>query len=199
MSAANTTSENIEPVALEEETAMSLPLSKIKKIFKMDPEFAGASASAVYATGAATELFVQYLVEQASMNAKSEKRKKIQYRDLSATVSSQESLHFLSDTIPKTQTVEKALKEKRINISEEDRKTYSSLLEENGAVADNDTKLLAGSAAESEKMKPALDKGQATLPFQSMANANVKKAGLLDLIAADDNAPGDSDAMVIDE
>jgi hypothetical protein len=39
------------------------------------------------------------------MSAKAEKRKKIQYRDLSAAVGALELLHFLSDTIPKTQTV----------------------------------------------------------------------------------------------
>ena len=30
---------------------LTLPISKIKKIFKMDPEYTGASASAVYTAG----------------------------------------------------------------------------------------------------------------------------------------------------
>ncbi|KAM9918930.1 hypothetical protein OXX59_008308 [Metschnikowia pulcherrima] len=170
----------------DDDHVMSLPLSKIKKIFKMDPEYAGCSASAVYATGAATELFVQYLVEQASMSAKAEKRKKIQYRDLSAAVGASESLHFLSDTIPKTQTVEKALKEKRINVSEEDHKTHAALLGEENDKGDELP------AAEVEKSAPVLSKGQTTLPFQS---APPKKAGLSDLIAEE---PQETDAMVVD-
>ncbi|GEQ68802.1 hypothetical protein JCM33374_g2471 [Metschnikowia sp. JCM 33374] len=183
----------------DDESVMSLPLSKIKKIFKMDPEYAGSSASAVYATGAATELFVQYLVEQASMNAKADKRKKIQYRDLSAAVSSQESLYFLSDTIPRTQPVEKALREKQINVSEEDRIKHRELLGED-AQTDQPAKEPTPSAqdvAETEK-KPVLSKGQSTLPFASVPNPKTKKAGLSDLIAAEEETRKDEDAMVID-
>lgn len=183
---------------VDEETSMSLPISKIKKILKMDPDYVSASQGAVFATGAATELFVQYLVEQASMNAKSEKRKKIQYKDLSAAVSSHELLHFLGDTIPKTQTVEKALKEKRINVSEEDRGTHKELLGETGKDSEVGAANSGGIAAETEKQKPVLGKGQTTLPFQSIVNANVKKAGLLDLIAADEDTQNEPEAMVID-
>lgn len=186
--------ENVTTNVPDDETVMSLPLLKIKKIFKMDPDYAGSSASAVYATGAATELFVQYLVEQASMNAKAEKRKKIQYRDLSAAVSAQESLYFLSDTIPKTQPVEKALKEKRINVLEEDRQKHKELLGEDDA---DDVEEPVPSTKEPEK-KPPLSKGQTTLPFQSIPTANPKKAGLLDLIEADEDLQRETDAMVID-
>lgn len=86
----------------EDQASISLPLSKIKRIFKMDPEYLGASQAAVFATGAATELFIQYITEQAALLAKMEKRKKIMYKDFSTVVSSQDSLNFLSDTIPKT-------------------------------------------------------------------------------------------------
>ncbi|EGV66074.1 DNA-directed DNA polymerase [Yamadazyma tenuis] len=86
----------------DDSASISLPLSKIKRIFKMDPDYSGASQSAVFATGAATELFVQYITEQASLLAKIDKRKKILYKDFSTAVTSQDSLNFLSDTIPKT-------------------------------------------------------------------------------------------------
>lgn len=86
----------------DDQASISLPMSKIKRIFKMDPEYFGASQAAVFATGAATELFIQYITEQAALLAKMEKRKKIMYKDFSAVVSTQDSLNFLSDTIPKT-------------------------------------------------------------------------------------------------
>lgn len=92
--------------------SLSLPLSKVKRIFKMDPEYKGASQLAVYATGVATELFIQYLTEQALANTKLEKRKKLVYKDLSNAVSSHDTLYFLNDTVPKTIPLSLVLKEK---------------------------------------------------------------------------------------
>lgn len=142
-----------------DESLMSLPLSKIKRIFKMDPDYFGSSASAVYATGVATELFVQYLTEHASMLAKMDKRKKIQYKDFSNAVATQEALHFLSDTIPKTQTVGQAIKERKINMTEEDMKKYGEV---DGADVED------GQAAGS-RPTPVLPKGQSSLPFEPVA------------------------------
>lgn len=101
---AATTNEN-EPEEMEideDDSTMNLPISKIKRIFKMDPDFIGASQSAVFATGVATELFVQYFTEQATLLSKIDRRKKILYKDFSTAVSSQDTLMFLNDTIPKT-------------------------------------------------------------------------------------------------
>lgn len=171
----------------DEETAMSLPLSKIKRILKMDPEYFGSSATAVYAAGTATELFVQYLVEQASLNAKVEKRKKIQYKDFSSAVSSQEALYFLSDTIPKTQIVREALKQKKINLTDDDRNKYETPAE-NPEVTDN-----LDATGRQELQAPVvatllLPRGQSTLPFS--ASNKINKAGILNLM--------DNDAMQID-
>lgn len=147
-----------------DESLMSLPLSKIKRIFKMDPDYFGSSASAVYATGVATELFVQYLTEHASMLAKMDKRKKIQYKDFSNAVSAQDSLHFLSDTIPKTQTVGQAIKERKINMTDDDIKKYGDA---DGADLD-DAQAVPGSRA-----APVLPKGQSSLPFEPIANSTI--------------------------
>lgn len=178
-----------------EQPVMALPLLKIKRIFKMDPEYFGSSASAVYATGVATELFVQYLVENASMNAKVDKRKKIQYKDVSAAVAAQDSLFFLSDTVPKTQKVRDALKENRINVSEEDQATYKHL------IAENDAPESEPAAPEEPRSpvsaQPALPSGQSTLPFLAVPNPTIKKAGLLALMSQDDGADQD-DGMVVD-
>lgn len=173
-----------------DESIMSLPLSKIKRIFKMDPDYIGSSASAVYATGVATELFVQYLVEHASMLAKMEKRKKIQYKDFSNAVSTQDALYFLSDTIPKTQTVGQAIKERKINMAEEDLKKYVEVIEDQG----NGEQALAPSGVRSVA---ALPKGQSSLPFEPIPKPTIKKAVIHDLMSNDDDSRG-NDAMVID-
>lgn len=174
-----------------DESTMSLPLSKIKRIFKMDPEYFGSSASAVYATGTATELFIQYLVEHASMLAKMEKRKKIQYKDLSNAVSSQDALHFLSDTIPKTQTVELALRQKKINLSESDKARYSDAIVNNDTNEKEDVSPVRDSA-------PTLPKGQRILPFELIPQRTVKKAIIHDIVL-NDNFEQPADLMVLDE
>ncbi|SGZ58713.1 CIC11C00000003996 [Sungouiella intermedia] len=171
-----------------DETMMSLPLSKIKRIFKMDPDYFGSSASAVYATGVATELFVQYLTEHASMLAKMDKRKKIQYKDYSNAVSSQEALYFLSDTIPKTQTVELAIKERKINLTEEDKKKYGE--DEAGDAEEVQ-------AAPGSRPAPVLPKGQSSLPFEPVAKPTIKKAVIHDLMSNDDDVR-ENDAMIVD-
>lgn len=94
-----------------------LPLSKIKKIFKTDPEHVSASEAAVFSTAIATELFVQYFTEQASLIARSEKRKKLQYKDFASAVSNIEQLNFLSDTVPKTVNLKKLVDQNKVNHS----------------------------------------------------------------------------------
>lgn len=114
---------------------LSLPIAKIKRIFKLDPDFLGASQSAVYATGLATELFIQYFAEQASLLAKMDKRKKLQYKDFSNAVGAHDSLNFLSDTVPKTQPLEDLIKKKKINLTKADEELLAQSLEEDVNVA----------------------------------------------------------------
>lgn len=168
-----------------EEVVKTLPLSKVKRIFKLDPEYSGAAASAAYATAVATELFVQYLAEQSSMIAKTERRKKIQYKDVSAAANSQEALYFLSDTIPKTQVLSDAIKQKKVNISVEDQHRLSSTAQEGEENAINvELALETNDVAVPNVVE--LPKGQSTLPFEVVADTKIKKAGLLDLILTDE-------------
>lgn len=180
-----------EDEAMEEadSATMSLPLARIKKIFKMDTEHHSASLSAVYATGCATELFIQYLVEHASMMAKMEKRKKIQYKDLSNVVSDQDALHFLSDTVPKTQIVGEAIRNRKINMLDADKTKHSDLL---GPEDAQDNTPLEESAP--QKKSRSLPKGQQTLSFEPVKKSPVKKAGITDLMSNDDK----EDAMAVD-
>lgn len=101
----------------EESGTTVLQVSKIKKIFKMDNEHVSASSAAVFATAIATELFVQYFTEQASLIARSEKRKKLQYKDFASAVSNIEQLQFLSDVVPKTVSLKQLVEEKKVEVS----------------------------------------------------------------------------------
>ncbi|KAL1955512.1 hypothetical protein VTO42DRAFT_8466 [Malbranchea cinnamomea] len=91
-----------------------LPLSRIKKIIRLDEDIQQCSNSSTFLIAMATEMFIQYLVEQGHNVVKSERkpRKNIQYRDLATAVSRIDNLEFLSDVIPKTTTY-RQFKEKR--------------------------------------------------------------------------------------
>lgn len=166
-----------------DEVYKTLPLSKVKRIFRIDPEYSGATASAAYATAMATELFVQYLAEQSAMIAKTERRKKIQYKDVSTAANSQDALYFLSDAIPRTQAIGDAIKQKRVNISVQDQHKLSAPKNaENANATDAVVEVIdAAVPAVSE-----LPEGQSTLPFVAVSDTQVKKAGLLDLISNDE-------------
>ncbi|KAI1910337.1 hypothetical protein LOZ12_004686 [Ophidiomyces ophidiicola] len=98
----------------EEATGQStLPLTRIKKIIRLDEDIAQCSNNAAFLVSVATEMFIQYLTEQSYNVVKSERkpRRNIQYRDLATAVARIDNLEFLSDVIPKTTTY-KQFKEK---------------------------------------------------------------------------------------
>nr|OQO24137.1 hypothetical protein B0A51_07560 [Rachicladosporium sp. CCFEE 5018] len=85
---------------------VSLPLARIKKIVSQDDDISQCSNNAAFVITAATEKFLQHLVEQSYNIVKSERkpRRNIQYRDVANAVARVENLEFLSDVVPKTQT-----------------------------------------------------------------------------------------------
>lgn len=150
--------------------AMTLPISKIKRIFKMDADYNMASQTAVYATGVATEMFVQYFTEQAALLAKMDKRKKIQYKDFAQAVATHDNLAFLADTVPKTHPIGELVKQKKVRAA--------NLPETAEVPAEPVAEPVAA-----EPAAPVLPKGQSTLPFGTTnAPPPFKKAGLSDLI-----------------
>lgn len=184
--------EEDEVMAEIDEAVMTLPLSKIKKIFKMDPDYYSASQGAVFATGAATELFVQYFMEHACLLARMDRRKKIQYKDLSDVVSNQPALQFLSDTVPKTQPVSQALREGTINLLEEDQRKHI-----NPAGAEHSQSPQMNVVEPAKSPVDILPKGQQTLSFEPAKKPTIKKAVIHDLMITDD-APK-NDAITIDD
>ncbi|KAI5242934.1 histone-fold-containing protein [Aureobasidium subglaciale] len=83
---------------------VSLPLARVKKIIHADDDIANCSNNAAFTITAATELFLQYLVEQTQNVVKAEKkpRRNIQYKDVASAVARVDNLEFLSDVVPKT-------------------------------------------------------------------------------------------------
>lgn len=170
----------------EEEESLSLPLSKIKKIFKMDPDYLAASQSAVYATGLATELFIQYFTEQSLVLAKMDKRKKLQYKDFSNAVASQDSLNFLSDTVPKTQPIGELINSKKVNVNSHDNNEIREI--ENTEIDEIEVDEPVNAT---RKVKP-LAKGQQTLNFSATNTATesinpmpIKKSVISDIVTTD--------------
>ncbi|KAK5117243.1 hypothetical protein LTR62_005860 [Meristemomyces frigidus] len=92
---------------------VSLPLARVKKIINTDEDINTCSNNAAFVITAATEMFLQYLVEQSYNVVKSERkpRRNIQYRDVANAVARVENLEFLADVVPKTTTY-KAFKQK---------------------------------------------------------------------------------------
>ena len=173
--------ERVEEVAgedkIEEDEGLSLPLSKIKKIIKADQDYATASQSAVYAAGFATELFVQYLTEQAIFQARTDKRRRIQYQDMSNAVAAQDSLAFLRDTVPKTQPLSELVKNHKVDADEHTGAKDTAVTEEDKHKGDTGT-----------KSESRLPKGQQTLNFRpaSASNDSSKLMVIGDLVSADD-------------
>ncbi|CUS14329.1 unnamed protein product [Tuber aestivum] len=89
----------------EEVTGHSaLPLSRVKKIIRLDDDVNGCSNNAAFLVTIAAEMFVQYLAEQGLKMTYSDRkqRKTMQYKDLAAAVARVENLEFLADVIPPT-------------------------------------------------------------------------------------------------
>lgn len=153
---------------------MTLPISKIKRIFKMDTDYTMASQLAVYATGVATELFVQYLTEQATVLAKMDKRKKVAYKDVAQAVATHDNLQFLHDTVPKTQILGNLINQKSIRAE--------NLPVEEEALGAEDPEV----TPVPQPSAPALAPGQQRLPFAPVSPAPAaqpfKKAGLSDIM-----------------
>lgn len=95
-----------------------LPLSKIKKIAKTDPEFLMTSHGAFIATSFATELFIQLFTEKtlslSQLHSKKNKNKRLVYADMAECVSKFEEYQFLGDVVPKTKDLKQLVKENKV-------------------------------------------------------------------------------------
>lgn len=158
---AHTDGTELEEEEEEDDTgATVLPVSKLKKILKIDPNYTVTSELAVFVIAKLTELFIKHLAMKAHLNATTEKRKTVQYKDFSLAVALNEDLKFLKRMVPQTTSVRKLVAKDAIKYS----KTASAL------------KSTAKSKPKApEKGKIGLEKGQQTLNFKKL-KTNSEKA-----------------------
>lgn len=82
------------------ETRLSnLPLSRIKTIMKLDPDFQLASAEAIFLVTKATELFIESLAKESWTHTAQAKKKTVQKRDIDMAIASVDALMFLEGTM----------------------------------------------------------------------------------------------------
>ncbi|KAI8997847.1 histone-fold-containing protein [Pilobolus umbonatus] len=95
---------------------LSIPIARIKRVIKEDKEISQVNTDATFCIGYATELFTEYLVQEAFAKAQYNKRKTIQYKDLAQCVKETEQFEFLEDVIPPTMKLKAAIeKSKEMN------------------------------------------------------------------------------------
>ena len=63
-------------------TPSQVPMARVKRIIKEDPEVDKVASDAVLAISAATEIFLEYFVQHAYQYTKRDKRRTVQYKDL---------------------------------------------------------------------------------------------------------------------
>lgn len=78
---------------------VKLPISRIRRIIKTDPDVSLASQEAMVVLTKATELFVQHLSREAVVYTFQGKRKTIQRKDLDCAVDRTDSLAFLDGAL----------------------------------------------------------------------------------------------------
>ncbi|GMM33180.1 hypothetical protein DASC09_005050 [Saccharomycopsis crataegensis] len=145
-----------------------LPIAKVKRILKIDPNYTPTSETTVFMIAKSTELFIKHLAMKAHLNANVEKRKKVQYKDFSAAVAANEELVFLKRMVPPTVSVRKLVKNDQIKYSKS-RSATKSLVTKTTKKTTTATK--GGESEENKKepetnKEPVLEKGQQVLNFK---------------------------------
>lgn len=129
--------EVIKPVVKEkhenkEEPVMILPMSRIKKIIKLDPEHISSTESANFVLGLATELFIKQLAIDSSEITKSKGRKKIMYADAQKVVGSADIYSFLRDIVPKRAPIGELMTKGLIKLRPKDQQKMEDSIIRNG-------------------------------------------------------------------
>lgn len=96
----------------------ALPVARIKRIMKLDPEIQNISNEAAVGIGIATELFLAFVGKESMTIAQAEKRKGLAYRDLATAVVKSNYLQFLKPIIPAQVTLKEALENRKRLVDE---------------------------------------------------------------------------------
>jgi histone H3/H4 len=131
------TNDNVTVITTDNETTdvgLHLPMSRIKKIIKLDPEHISSTESANYVLGVATELFIKQLTLDSSTITKNKGRKKITYDDMHHVVSSADIYSFMRDIVPKRAAIGELMSKGIIKLRPADEQRMRSGLEKFGYV-----------------------------------------------------------------
>lgn len=97
-----------------------LPISKVRKMARSDPEYIVTAGNAFTAAAFATELFVQSMTEEmiqlAYLSGKTSTAKSVRlsYKNMADTVSRKENYSFLEDVVPQTKNLRTLVKENKV-------------------------------------------------------------------------------------
>ncbi|CAL1584681.1 unnamed protein product [Knipowitschia caucasica] len=80
---------------------ISLPISRVRLIMKSSPDVSSINQEALFLTTKATELFVQHLAVSSFNKGSGKDTNSLSYTDLASTAEETETLHFLTDILPK--------------------------------------------------------------------------------------------------
>ena len=103
--------------------SLSLPLSRVKRIMKLDKSVKVASGDATKLITKATELFCEMLTQSALGSMKLGKRKTIKYLDVERAVLKKQKFDFLHDHVSAMKPKEgepKKMTEKDVEVADED-------------------------------------------------------------------------------
>ncbi|KAG0206727.1 hypothetical protein BGX28_001872 [Mortierella sp. GBA30] len=81
-----------------------LPLARIKKVMKSDPEVKMISAEAPILFSKACEIFICEITRRAWLHAEENKRRTLQRSDVASAVSRSDQFDFLIDIVPREET-----------------------------------------------------------------------------------------------
>lgn len=87
---------NRSPVSKTKE--LSLPMSRVKTIMKSSPEVENISQESLYLVTRATELFIQYLTQEAFRISG---HHKMDYKHIAEIVQTREEMEFLREIMPR--------------------------------------------------------------------------------------------------
>lgn len=134
----------------------ALPVSRVKKIIRLDDDVAGCSNSAAFLVTIAAEMFVQYLAEQGLKMTLGDRkqRKTMQYKDLASAVARTNNLEFLSDTIPQTVPYKQVREKKAAKTAEKEK--GQTVLPVGGA-PNGRRKAAAAGATPAKKVTPEIE------------------------------------------
>lgn len=161
-----------------------LPLLKTKRILKSDPNYTLASEATAFIITKSAEYFVKHIMEKAYMNASTEKRKKIQYKDFSDAVFNNEELFFLKRIIPRTTTVKHLVENNTIRVRKAKADSVKNIMKKNNKEVKIKGKHDLNEKSNPEIQKPVLPKGQQTLNFKVIKDPELKR-NMSDLLAND--------------